>query len=94
MTIYCGDHSLFVFLKFTHLFQTIKIILHYIPKKHNQQEGEWVRFEFPPTLLKNGNNVIAVEVHQVKKASSDMRFSMVLDYYKKGQKPRPLVPDG
>lgn len=55
-------------------------------------ESEFVRFDLPLGLLKNGKNVFAVEVHQVRQNSSDLRFSMVLDYYRKGQKPRPITP--
>ncbi len=46
-------------------------------------EAEYVPFEISPTSLKEGKNVFAVEVHQTNLTSSDLRFSMILDYVDK-----------
>ena len=36
--------------------------------------GDWERYSIDPTLLVDGRNVLAVEVHQATSASSDMSF--------------------
>ena len=45
-----------------------------------EQEAEYVSFLLAPTNLREGKNVFAVEVHQTQLSSSDLRFSMILDY--------------
>ena len=50
------------------------------PKK---EEDSIEQFVFDPDVLKDGKNVFAVEVHQSKKNSSDLRFMMIWDYVEK-----------
>jgi len=44
-------------------------------------DGAYTNFTIPVSLLQNGNNVIAVEVHQVSASSSDMRFNLDVVFY-------------
>ena len=51
--------------------------------RQSNQEAEYVTFPLPPNSLKDGTNVFAVEVHQASLASTDVRFSMILDFVEK-----------
>jgi uncharacterized repeat protein (TIGR01451 family) len=42
-------------------------------------ESTWHEFSIDPDLLVSGNNVLAVEVHQANRTSSDISFDMELD---------------
>lgn len=44
-------------------------------------DGGYADFTIPKSLLMEGNNVVAVEVHQVNAASSDMRFNLEMKLY-------------
>jgi len=61
------------------------------------QEGELVTFDFSPSLLVVGTNVIAVEVHQVSSNDVDGRFDLLLEgvakYPSVGFRPVPDVSD-
>ena len=41
-------------------------------------EGLWTEFDLPVSLLTNGRNTIAVEVHQNSLASTDLSFDLRL----------------
>ena len=51
--------------------------------RQSAEEAKYVTFPLPPESLKDGTNVFAVEVHQRKLDSSDVRFSMILDFVEK-----------
>ncbi|MGI9241472.1 MAG: serine/threonine protein kinase [Verrucomicrobiales bacterium] len=59
---------------------------------NEQQEAKYVKFEILPTKLKEGENLFAVEVHQTNLTSSDLRFSMILDYEKEKKEPKKEKP--
>ena len=42
------------------------------------QETRYFQFKLPPTALRQGRNVLAVEIHQNQRASSDLGFDMEL----------------
>ena len=42
-------------------------------------EGQQLSFSVPPELLKNENNVLAVEIHQVSAIDDDLRFDLSLE---------------
>lgn len=42
-------------------------------------EGQQLSFAVDPTLLQDGNNVVAVEIHQVTAIDDDLRFDLALE---------------
>ena len=47
----------------------------------NWNDGEYATFSVPKNLLKEGDNLIAVEVHQISGTSSDIIFNASLTYF-------------
>ena len=48
-----------------------------------ESESRYIQFQLEPTDIKDGNNLLAVELHQANPSSSDLRFSMKLEFVKK-----------
>ncbi len=58
------------------------IITHSTPASAVASDEElWTRVDVPAGLLRTGNNVIAVEIHQLSATNSDIRFNMKLWQY-------------
>lgn len=47
-------------------------------------EGSYIAFSIPKGVIKPGNNVLAVEVHQINATSSDLSFDLTLSTVKLG----------
>jgi predicted alpha-1,2-mannosidase len=60
-------------------------------------ERDWITFRFDPSLLVEGENIIAAEIHQVNATSSDIAFDFRLDAIKPLSVPEaptnPVVED-
>lgn len=57
-------------------------------------EADWIVFSASPTLLVEGTNVFAVEVHQVGPSSSDLRFDMTASVNRVAMYSGSLIPLG
>lgn len=57
-------------------------------------EGEFQRFVVPADGLRNGGNVVAVEVHQFNASSSDLYFDLLVKGYAADETPQPAqIPE-
>ena len=54
-------------------------------------ESQWFEFSIDPSLLQNGNNIIAAEVHQISQTSSDITFDAELIISTQSAAPIPLT---
>ena len=60
----------------------------------NADEAAWLTAWLPPSLLVEGTNTLAVEVHQASRTSSDLSFDMELLLYPWDALPAPAVTPG
>lgn len=57
-----------------------------------QEEETFVEYELPPGLLREGLNVLAVEIHQASVSSGDISFDLALEGVREGQGEGTLLP--
>lgn len=53
-----------------------------------EEENQWLSFDLNPALFHTGENVVAVEIHQASKSSSDLSFD--LELVARSRRPGPL----